>query len=90
MEANMKASFDSVPPPSDSKMCPYDSLTLTLLIFNLLRYANCSAHFTNAYVQGASGPIVVWANQKYHGHWILPSEILTKLKNEFYKKYGHD
>lgn len=40
--------------------------------------------------QGVSGPIAVWANRKYHGHRILPPKVLTKFKNEFHKKYGHD
>ena len=42
------------------------------------------------YVQGATGLIVVWANRKYHGHRTLPLKILSKLKNEFDAKYGHD
>jgi hypothetical protein len=70
--ANMKASLDS-----DSKVCSYDPLTLNSLNFNLLRYVNRSARLC-----------AVWANRKYHGHRILPPEILTKLENEFHKKYG--
>lgn len=61
-----------------------------VLIFNLPRYANRSARLIDAYAQGVSGPIAAWANRKYHGHRILPPEILTQLKNEFHKKYGHD
>ncbi|KAF8804558.1 hypothetical protein BYT27DRAFT_7259039 [Phlegmacium glaucopus] len=59
-------------------------------LVQIQRYANRSACFINAYAQGTTRPIAVWANQKYHRHCTLPPKILSKLKNEFHKKYGHD
>jgi hypothetical protein len=34
--------------------------------------------------------VKIVADRKYHGHQILPPDVLFKLKNEFHKKYGHD
>ncbi|KAF8517192.1 hypothetical protein BU17DRAFT_92115 [Hysterangium stoloniferum] len=59
-------------------------------LLQIQRYANRSARFIDAYAQGATGPIAVWANRTYHGHRTLPPKILSKLKNEFHAKYGHD
>ena len=41
--------------------------------------ANRSAHFMDAYKKGLNGAQAVWANRKYHGHRVLPENILTKL-----------
>ena len=49
---------------------------------------NHAARFISAYDQGLSGPEAAWANQKYHGHRILPPEMATKLKNDHEKRYG--
>lgn len=53
------------------------------------RYANRAAWFIDVYSQGVSGPVAVWANQKYHRHQTIPPEFLRKLKDEFNKKYGN-
>jgi hypothetical protein len=88
MEVNMKACLDNVPLVQIQR-CGFHCL-LILISLNCFRYANRSARFIDAYAQGATGPIAVWANRKYHGHRTLPPEILSNLKNEFHKKYGHD
>ena len=66
------------------------SFDINFTNFKLSRYANRSARFIDAYAQGATGPIAVWANRKYHGHRTLPPEVLSKLKNEFHVKYRRD
>ncbi|KAF8573829.1 hypothetical protein K439DRAFT_1336063, partial [Ramaria rubella] len=49
------------------------------------RYANRSAHFIDAYKKGLNGAQAVWANRKYHGHRILPTNIMAKFE-EAHKK----
>ena len=44
------------------------------------RFANRSAHFISAYCQGLSGAQAAWANKKYHGHHILPPEMIALMK----------
>jgi hypothetical protein len=48
--------------------------------FALHRFSNRSAHFIDAYRKGLNGPQTVWANRKYHGHWMLPNNIMDNLK----------
>ncbi|KAF8584694.1 hypothetical protein K439DRAFT_1345446, partial [Ramaria rubella] len=43
------------------------------------RYANRSACFMDAYSKGLSGVQAVWANQKYHGHCVLPNNISAEF-----------
>ena len=33
----------------------------------------------DAYKKGLNGAQAVWANRKYHGHRVLPENILTEL-----------
>jgi hypothetical protein len=55
-----------------------------ILIWSLHNsYANCSAYFISAYMQGPSGAEAAWANHKYHGHHTLPPHILTEVKKAF-------
>lgn len=44
------------------------------------RFANRLACFISAYHQGLSGAQATWANKKYHGHRILPPEMITLVK----------
>lgn len=44
------------------------------------RYANRAARFIDAYQQGLTGEEAVWANRKYHGHRMLPPNILAEVK----------
>ena len=44
------------------------------------RYANWSAHFIAVYREGLSSTQATWANRKYHGHHILPPEMVAMLK----------
>ncbi|KAF8517486.1 hypothetical protein JB92DRAFT_2809834 [Gautieria morchelliformis] len=46
----------------------------------ILRYANRSAGFIDAYQKGLTGSQAVWANRRYHGHRILPGTILEELE----------
>ncbi|KAF8572900.1 hypothetical protein K439DRAFT_1377098, partial [Ramaria rubella] len=43
------------------------------------RYANRSVCFMDAYSKGLSGVKAVWANQKDHGHRVLPNNFLAEL-----------
>ncbi|KAI0244900.1 hypothetical protein BJV78DRAFT_1144295 [Lactifluus subvellereus] len=42
------------------------------------RYANRSARFIHAYENGLSGAQAAWANRRYHGHRVLPPDMLKK------------
>ena len=46
----------------------------------LSRFANRSARFISAYRQGLSGAQAAWANKKYHGHRILPPDMVALVK----------
>lgn len=45
-----------------------------------LRYANRAARFIHAYAEGLTGAQAAWANRKYHGHRVLPPEMLSKAR----------
>jgi len=47
----------------------------------LRRFADRSTCFILAYHQGLSGAQAIWANQKYHGHCILPPEMVSFVKS---------
>jgi hypothetical protein len=47
----------------------------------LHRFADRSARFISAYRQGLSGAQAIWANQKYHGHRVLPPDMVSFVKN---------
>jgi len=66
------------PPWTDSKVHCYSFFIPGLK--HLCRFANQSAHFISAYRQGLSGAQAVWANKKYHGHYILPPDMITYMK----------
>jgi len=34
----------------------------------------------DAYQKGLNGPQAVWANRKYHGHQVLPNNIMETLE----------
>jgi hypothetical protein len=34
----------------------------------------------DAYHKGFDGLQAVWANRKYHGHWVLPNNIMETLE----------
>jgi len=44
------------------------------------RFANRSARFISAYRQGLSGAQAAWANKKYHGHHVLPPDMIKLVK----------
>ncbi|KIO15956.1 hypothetical protein M407DRAFT_86598 [Tulasnella calospora MUT 4182] len=46
---------------------------------SMLRFANRSARFMNAYHQGLSGSQAAWANRKYHSHRTLPPELVAEI-----------
>ncbi|KIJ40856.1 hypothetical protein M422DRAFT_256017 [Sphaerobolus stellatus SS14] len=54
-----------------------DNVPLT----QIRRYANRSAKFMDAYVKGLNGAQAAWAARKYHGHRVLPEDILTELED---------
>ncbi|KIJ56333.1 hypothetical protein M422DRAFT_150897, partial [Sphaerobolus stellatus SS14] len=39
-------------------------------------YAKRSAKFMDAYIKGLTGAQTAWATRKYHGHWVLPKNIM--------------
>ena len=39
-----------------------------------------NARFMDAYHKGLNGPQAVWANRKYHGHWVLPNDIVAIME----------
>ena len=45
-----------------------------------IRFANRSARFMDAYRKGLNGPQAIWANRKYHGHQVLPNNIMETLE----------
>ncbi|KZV98420.1 hypothetical protein EXIGLDRAFT_606991 [Exidia glandulosa HHB12029] len=47
----------------------------------ILRFANRSARFMDAYRKGLSGPQAAWANRQYHGHRVLPERIMQEIEN---------
>jgi len=44
------------------------------------RFANRSVRFISAYRQGLSGAQAAWANKKYHGHRVLPPDMIKLVK----------
>ncbi|KAF8573422.1 hypothetical protein K439DRAFT_1375454, partial [Ramaria rubella] len=52
------------------------------VIIALFRYANHSIWFMDAYIKGLTSAQAAWANRKYHGHWVLPDEILKQFEGE--------
>ena len=44
------------------------------------RFANRSTRFISAYRQGLSGAQAAWANKKYHGHRVLPPDMVALVK----------
>src|SRR6266404_2671495 len=43
-------------------------------------YANHSAQFIQSYGEGLIGAQAAWANRKYHGHQILPPDMIQEIK----------
>ena len=48
--------------------------------------ANRATQFISAYSQGLTGAEAAWANQKYHGHRILPPYMLEQVTKTFQNK----
>ncbi|KIJ53938.1 hypothetical protein M422DRAFT_154139, partial [Sphaerobolus stellatus SS14] len=42
-------------------------------------YANRSAKFMDAYIKGLTGAQAAWAARKYHGHRVLPKNIMKQF-----------
>ena len=59
--------------------------SLSLANTNPCRYANRSARFISAYIQGLSGADAAWANKKYHRHRTLPPEMVKEAKNRVHQ-----
>jgi len=57
------------------------SILFSLANTKSCRYANCSARFISAYMQGLSGADAAWANKQYHGHRTLPPDMAKAAKN---------
>ncbi|KIJ34017.1 hypothetical protein M422DRAFT_182668, partial [Sphaerobolus stellatus SS14] len=51
------------------------SLDAVNLIFSC-SYANQSAKFMDAYSKGLNGLQAAWVARRYHGHWVLPENIM--------------
>jgi hypothetical protein len=51
----------------------------------LHRFVDRSTRFISAYRQGLSSAQAIWANQKYHGHRILPPEMVSFVKSTVLK-----
>ena len=48
----------------------------------MFRFANRAARFISAYQQGLTGAEAAWANKRYHGHRILPAELVAEIAAE--------
>ncbi|KIO18904.1 hypothetical protein M407DRAFT_83446 [Tulasnella calospora MUT 4182] len=48
----------------------------------MIRFANRSVRFMDAYRQGLSGSQAAWAGRKYHGHRTLPPEFVAEVKQK--------
>jgi hypothetical protein len=59
------------------------SLIASQLLTRVLRYANGSAPFMDAYCKGLNGVQASWANKLYHGHCNLPLRIMDEMPGEF-------
>ena len=54
--------------------------------FYVLVDSNRATQFISAYSQGLTGAEAAWANQKYHGHQILPPYMLEQVTKAFQNK----
>ena len=54
--------------------------------FYVLVDSNRATQFIWAYSQGLTGAEAAWANQKYHGHRILPPYMLEQVTKAFQNK----
>ena len=52
---------------------------------HVISFANRSARFISAYGEGLSGAQAGWANKKYHGHRVLPPEMVAEIKKSIPK-----
>ncbi|KIJ31295.1 hypothetical protein M422DRAFT_267104 [Sphaerobolus stellatus SS14] len=43
------------------------------------RYAGRSAKFMDAYIKGLNGAQAAWAARKYHGHRVLPENVMAQF-----------
>jgi hypothetical protein len=46
----------------------------------LIRFANQSAQFILAYSEGLTSAQAIWANRTYHGHCMLPPEMVEEIR----------
>jgi hypothetical protein len=78
MQQKMLRCLDDVPLEQIQKCVTFPFFILGLKVF--YRFANRSACFISAYHQGLSGTQAAWANKKYHGHHVLPPDMVAQVK----------
>ncbi|KAF8584983.1 hypothetical protein K439DRAFT_1564468 [Ramaria rubella] len=61
---------------SDKVFASNSTVISLYVIITLFRYANRSTWFMDVYIKGLTSAQAAWANRKYHGHQVLPDEIL--------------
>ena len=83
MEKKMLECLDDIPLEQIRRYVSYSPF-FSFLCFSglkcLCRFVNRSTCFISAYCQGLSSAQAIWANQKYHGHRILPPEMVSFVK----------
>ena len=80
MEKKMLECLDDIPLEQIRRYVSYSPFFFFSGLKCLHRFADRSARFISAYHQGLSGAQAIWANQKYHGHRILPPEMVSFVK----------
>ena len=86
MEAQVLECLDSIPL---SQIQQYVIVILLNLVSNVFyRYANHVVCFMDGYQKGLMGAEAVWVMHKYHGHHVLPPDIMDEVKKSIYNSNG--
>ena len=86
MEQNVISCLDDVPLVQIQRWACILQFSFTYLIILFIRYANQSAWFIHVYSKSLLVGEAAWANRRYHGHQMLPPEML-KLAKEKYRDW---
>src|SRR6266851_5148545 len=79
MQKTMLESLDNIPLEQIRRSVAFFPFFSGLI--PVCRFADRSMHFISAYCQGLSGAQAIWANQRYHGHCVLPPDMVSFVKN---------
>ena len=78
MEKTMLHSLDNIPLEQIRRFVSFFCFFSGLV--PVCRFADRSTCFISAYHQGLSGAQAIWANKKYHGHHVLPPDMVSLVK----------